>query len=364
MTMFTINFFDEYYITVDGKDKLSKELRQYYDHLCTEEPVQDPDLRVVEWDSKPSPNVLLGEPESYYGRDGNRFIIKQHHNHVSINTSWDTIWASPDTSRYFISILIEFELRRHLSQNGFALVHASGIELDGRVLVFPAWRHTGKTNTMLSLIQDGGGYLSDDRVWIHESGSVLGYPLPVNMLPYNFESFPDLLEISKIERIRSKIANNLDSRFTMERSIIDKVVIFITRYYIEAGLGEVMQLQDLLPNCEFIREAQIDELVFLRTEKEADISVRNINKQAAFTELVTVSDYEWNSTLREYCQAYDTLFEKGNKSDNLNQLINREKNIFKNVLEETEIRRLGLPREEDWLENNVTKRVRDAFGLQ
>jgi len=361
--MFTINFFDGFYVTVEGENQISRELRQYYDHLCTEEQVQDPDLRVVEWDSKPSPNVLLGEPESYYGRDGDQFIIKQHNNHISIDNSWDTIRTSPDTSRYFISILIEFELRRQLSQNGFALVHASGIKLNGRVLIFPAWRHTGKTNTMLSLIQDGGGYLSDDRVWVHESGSVLGYPLPVNMLPYNFESFPDLLDISGIERVRSKIANYLDSRFTMERSIIDKIVIFITRYYIEAGLGKVVQLHELLPDCEFISEAQIDELVFLRTEKGADINIRDVNKQAAFTELTTTSDYEWNSTLREYCRSYDTLFDDGEKLDDLDHLINREEEIFKNVIEETEIRRLGLPREEDWLENEVTKRVRDTFGL-
>jgi len=357
-----IDFFDEYLVAVKGDGQLSQSVRQYYDRLLTPKPADEVDITLREWEEEPTPEGVLGDPNSYYGREGEWFVIKDGRNFVAIDTDWSSIKASSRTSHFFVSYLLEFGLRRRLANKGYALIHASGVKIDGLVIVFPAWRHTGKTNTMLSLIRDGGGYLSDDRVWVHKSGSVRGYPLPVNMLPYNFESFPELLNVSRVDRFRADSADWIRKHVERDRSLIDKVAMFINRFYIDVDVGEVIHLDDLLPNSHFVEEAEIDSLVFLRTNHgRSNLIIEDVDEVEPLTDLMATSHYEWNARLKEYAFAHDTLFPEWDMQPMVEELIEQEADIFRQLLDNVDQYRLSLPREEEWTSEGVTSRLESVI---
>ena len=209
--MTLINFFDRLIVEIQGENSLTEWVNKYYEKLTIDKTPKPIDLVISPLDESPSPDVMKGDPNQYYGRQDNQFIIKKHDNLVSIDDDWSHIKASEKTSPYFLSDLIEFLLRQRMSNEGFALVHASAVQVDDTTYVFPAWRHTGKTNTLISLLQeDNSGYLSDDRVWIRNDGTVLGYPLPINMYPYNYNAFPNLSPSKTSEKIRGVISNKIE----------------------------------------------------------------------------------------------------------------------------------------------------------
>jgi hypothetical protein len=125
----------------------------------------------------------------------------------------------------------------------------------------------------------------------------------------------------------------------------------------------VAQLNDLLSDCHFVNEAEIDEMVFLRTETDERVKKADLDEELALEELVTTSDHEWNAVLREYCRAHDILFDNGCQFSAYQSLVEREKEIFKRILSENDISRLNLPREENWLEKGITKQVQHIFDV-
>lgn len=363
--MYQLDFFGSYSVSVTGSGSVTQGLKDYYSHFVDDSgEIQDPDMRVREWEEQPEPDTILGDPEQYYGRSSERFIIKQRNNFISINRDWDQISCSPETSYGFIKYFIEYKLRKELSDQGYALIHASGVDVDGTTYVFPAWRHTGKTNTMLSLLASGGGYLSDDRVWVSRSGTVRGYPLPVNLLPYNFNSFPDLFEMSSMTEIRASMSEMISDKFDQDRSLFDKALLFLNTFYIESGLNKVLTLDSIFSDSYFVSEENIDHLIFLRTKNgksQSDVRIDNIDSDSAMSELSVTSSYEWNSNLKEYLSTFDLLFPDADKESELDDLVEKETAIFRDLVTTSNIHRLHLPREEKWNENGITQKVIDEI---
>jgi len=84
-----------------------------------------------------------------------------------------------------LSQLFETLLSIKLVQKGYAIVHTACLNHHGDALLFTALRDTGKTSTVLSLL-DGKDFrfMSDDLTILSKSGEAYSYPRKVNISPY------------------------------------------------------------------------------------------------------------------------------------------------------------------------------------
>jgi hypothetical protein len=274
---------------------------------------------------------------------------------------------APDIFHYIVAYLIEFEVRKRLVSEGRTLIHASGFQLDGTTYLFPAWRYTGKTSTGLAFLQSGANYLSDDRLWVGTDGTALGYPVPVNMMPSNIETYPGASGATQAERRRMKIADFLYENVDADRSFVDKVAFLLTRHYLDPDLGrELVSLDTLMPDSRYVERAEIDNVVVLRTwldSPDNGVAVEEISGRDAVTDLMGMNYYEWDRDLREYYTAYDMLFPGRDESraEELDSLIDAEERNLAELLDGVATYRGLVPREQDWKSTGIAEDVLETF---
>jgi len=96
-----------------------------------------------------------------------------------------------------------------LLQKGYSIIHAGCLKYRDEGVLVVALRDTGKTSTVLSLL-DGKNFrfMSDDQVIISDDGRVLCYPRKVNISPYTLTS--EILQPSNdlASRIKRKLAKS------------------------------------------------------------------------------------------------------------------------------------------------------------
>lgn len=84
-----------------------------------------------------------------------------------------------------MSIPLKSIIEMKLIQKGFALIHSGCLNYKGQSCLFTATRDTGKTSTILSLL-DGKDFkfMSDDLIIISENGKTFSYPEQVDISPH------------------------------------------------------------------------------------------------------------------------------------------------------------------------------------
>lgn len=90
---------------------------------------------------------------------------------------------------YVIESLVRYKL---LTNHNTMMLHASAVEFNNINIAFPAWGGTGKTNLVLTLLDCGAKFFSDDLVFINDKGEMIPYIKPLNLFNYNIKYFPRL----------------------------------------------------------------------------------------------------------------------------------------------------------------------------
>lgn len=361
------DLFGRYVVEVRGDGESVNRLRKTFDHFATRDTGQDADIVCELTRERPDPEVVFGEPDEYYGREGDRFVIKKPDGYgfMSIDSEWNHVALSPDIDHYLVAYLIEFEVRKRLASEGYALVHASSAQIDDTALVFPAWRSTGKTNTLLTLLEAGADYLSDDRLWIGTDGTALGYPVPLNMMPSNIETFPGLSAMTPREKQLSRVSDELYDRIDQDRSFVDKAAYFATKFYIDPDLGrQLVSLDELMPNSKFVAQTDLDNVVMLRTQRKSPnnrVKVDEITADEALADHRAINNFEWNAELREYYTAYDAMFSDGTKSEELDAVIDAEEQNLSEIFADLPTYRAHIPREQDWTSTGIASDLVEKF---
>ena len=139
--------------------------------------------------------VSVGAPVGYdaggvFWHDPNYKIARIDLEHFDTRTT--ALAVSPDFNCHFLYKLVEYLISFKALKHGAAYCHASAVRYCGKTLVCPAWRHVGKTNLMLSLVEDGGELISDDGVLLLQNGEILPYSKRLHLLYFNFLAFPQL----------------------------------------------------------------------------------------------------------------------------------------------------------------------------
>ena len=356
------NILDTLLVEINGESgRAVDQLRQMYRRYRVEDLDRTPDVRCFLSESEPQPDQVLSYPQNHYARDGHSFVVQRGPNYVVTDPGWQqfVMNRSPGWEPYRTTYMIEFELRRRLLDDRQALIHASGVQYEGQTILFPAWRCAGKTNTLFSLLLDGGNYLSDDRLWVGEDGAVQGFPTPVDIGPEQRESFPALDTVD--DDWEQRVEHFIDARVTPSRSFPEKLMAYLTNQFASHD-RTFRDLESLVPGAEYVDEATADAVVLLRAApKRESVSVEELPASQVAKSLRAIHHYEWNGQLEEYAMATDSLFPSADRTDTFETVRSAEEEIQTAFLESTPTYIARLPRTQVWNTTGITTQVRETF---
>ena len=108
--------------------------------------------------------------------------------------------------------LVEPVLRFVLVRRGRVLLHAATVALGGHTVMLSAQTDTGKTTTVLRLLQGSGGtFYSDDMVVVDPEGGVTRYPKPLTISAHTVRATPRN-RLSLGHRLTLPVQSQLHSR--------------------------------------------------------------------------------------------------------------------------------------------------------
>lgn len=352
MSQYHYDFFDDLLVEVNGVDgRTARQYRKMFDHFRVRDPARDPDLVITETTSDVVSETVLGDPADHYGWTGERFVIANRGGYLSTRPGWQDIEVSPGFEPFYSIYPMEFQIRREMVERNKALIHASGVRLDGQTTLFPAWRGAGKTNTLLSLLQQGADFLSDDRLWVGADGSAVGYPLGVNLQPYNVESFPEIGPNGETfsDRFRHRVHRLVDERTDKTGSLPETALAYLNEIYLGDDDREFIDIESLYPDATYVEESTVDNVVFLEAAPNAStVTVERLTTEEAMSAATAISNFEWDGRLREYFHAYDALARGDTIVERLEDVIQRERSVFRDLFETVPTYRASIPRKRNW----------------
>lgn len=357
MNQHSYDFFGDLAVTVLGDGgRTSRQYRRMYDQFETETPVSDPDIVIEETTEDVTGEVVLGDPDDHYAWTGEEFVIRNGSDFMAVEPGWDRLRVSHGFEPFYTIYPVEFRIRQQRAAMGQALIHASGVQLEGQTTLFPAWRGAGKTNTLLSLLRQGADFLSDDRLWVGGDGTAVGYPLGVNLQPYNIESFPEIEPQydTDAERLRGEVYDFIDARVDRTGSLPETAIAFLNDTYLDDSGRDFTNISDLYPRSEYLEQASVDNVVFLEAAPEADtVTVEGISTETAMSATSAICNFEWDGRLREYFHAYDSLVSGGSMVAALDTVIEQERAAFRELFDGVATYRAHIPRKRDWGEHSL-----------
>ncbi|WP_435074279.1 hypothetical protein [Halorubrum sp. HHNYT27] len=357
----SFDFFGSVLLEVRGDGgRSTQQFYTMFDHFAVDDPEREPDIVVERTTEEPDLEAVLGDPSDYYGWTGDRFVVRNGSNFMMVEPGWDHIYVSPNWEPFLATYPVEFRIRQELAKEGRALIHASGIELDGETTLFPAWRGGGKTNTLLSLLREGAGYLSDDRLWVGTDGTALGYPLSVNLQPYNIRSFPEI-EVGNDDLqdyVRDEVSQFIEVNMNASDGVVQKVVSFLNERFLQEKGREFTDVSAVFPGSKHIPESTVDNVVALRAAPNRNhVVIEEMSPEEMVTEVDAISYYEWNEVLMEYFLAYDALCPGPSFADQLDDVIEAEEDALREVFEDVDTYQAWIPRTADWKEDGIDREV-------
>lgn len=194
--MVSFNIYDRFKFNITGER--NKEIEDYLagelGYFKSE--VTSPDVEIELVDKFPEDEMSL--PPSY-GVIGNSFYLKDYYNNkvtISYRRTRTKLLAEKGIDASFLlGNIIEPLMFYCLLEKGFTFIHASAVSKGDNALTFAAWKQTGKTSAILSLLPHNYSYLSNDWSLISKEGLIYPYPTPIRVYGDNLESFPDLINI-------------------------------------------------------------------------------------------------------------------------------------------------------------------------
>jgi hypothetical protein len=115
-------------------------------------------------------------------------------------------------SRYLLNTI----LTNLIIGRGYGMLHATALQMAGRVLLLLAPHNSGKSTTALRLVQTGYTFLSDSMVFIAPPGrplQLLFFPVgKLKVRPDVIPHFPALAPFLEQEMVRGEVKHSLDLR--------------------------------------------------------------------------------------------------------------------------------------------------------
>jgi len=204
-----------------------------------------------------------------------------HHGFVAevelLDTDRACAWVSPLVARsehVLYTNVVEPMIRWALVKRGHVLVHAACFARDGEAFLITARTDTGKTTTMLKLLDRGGlRFVSDDLTLLDATGRVLTYPKPLTISNHTVHALTSA-ELDRVERtflpLQSRVHSRAGRRFAF---------LIASQRFPVATLNAVVQLlipppkyhvERLVPGVESEHDARLRALFVIERSTDTD----------------------------------------------------------------------------------------------
>lgn len=186
-------------------------------------------------------------------------------------------------------------LRASLWQHRVTLIHAAGVELDNKRVVFSGWSGAGKSPLALRMMAEGGRLIGDDWIALSEDGTV--YPVTAH-LNLNTWHAPHLGDRSHV----------VDKRWLRRVGSLASAATRLFRRYPKASMGfsyaakalsaagkTKVSIADVFPGAEMASAGRVDAFYFLPMPGMADPKPRDMAEMVAASvrsELLYMDDLE------------------------------------------------------------------------
>ena len=202
---------------------------------------------------------------------------------------------------YLFTFLIEPLLIIWASTHKLLFIHSSGIAKEKKISIFPAWRNTGKTNTILEYCKDGYDFCGDDFCLIYGSDSYL-YPKTLNLFSYNLSAFPMVYDhLPKPIFMRLKITL-LIKKFLYNLSQITNGGLSKVLYRISelAEISTNIKVNPKQLHISVCNKGELTEIILLQKSNERKQITKKIDTDLAIKKILQTIKYE----LKDFFELY------------------------------------------------------------
>jgi hypothetical protein len=231
---------------------------------------------------------------------------------------------------YLFSFILEPLIIIWSAHHNILYIHASGTAQNKKVTIYPAWRNTGKTNTILNLCQNNHDFSGDDFCIVYKKDAYL-YPKSLNLFSYNLKAFPNVFKYLKIRTFYRLKVTMLIKTFIFNLSQIfsgsfSKVLFRISQ------LAEVSTNIKLNPDqldisvCE---KGKLDKVIVLQKKQLKKTKTEDIKDKDARTKILVTILYELKDFYEIY-NKYKFLYPK-----NTNHIIETFEKNYAKLLDRT-----------------------------
>ena len=160
--------------------------------------------------------------------------------------------------------IFEPVLRWVFVRKGYALLHGACIITDGLGIIVTAQTDTGKTSTILRLIENQGNrFLSDDMTLLGKDGVVLNFPKPLTISAHTMRALP-----RSTLNLREKLALQIQSRIHSRSG--RKFALWLSSSGLPvATINAIVQI--LIPPPKFMIDRLIPEVIIEETASLSQI---------------------------------------------------------------------------------------------
>jgi hypothetical protein len=360
MNVIKFNLWDRVTVAIEGEGPVCNRIYATLRHFEADD-VDIPDIKIscIRELSSIKVNTLLGAPKEYFTVVEDDYVFAKHGESVRVNQDFTEIRASHGAPPDLVRMLMELKIRHALVDEGFSMVHASGVVYNGKAIIFPAWRHTGKTNTVLSFLQKGASFLADDRLLLGSDGTVLGYPTDLHLLSYNYRSFPSIAPQSILSKVRGAVSRNLNATTSQRNSILFKGINLMNDAVVTED--HWLSVKDVFPDSNLVFQTNLNSIVLLRTTTRGNPYIVDISCSELATALRAINFREWDNTLLEASLNFSSFKHTTAFNESVQTVINTQKEVFSNIPDDVKIQMLCIPRQETW-DQSVKQKIFDIVN--
>ena len=230
-----------------------------------------------------------------------------------------------DFNLFFFANLLEYLLYLEFTNLGYSFCHASSFVFNGKAILCPGWRNTGKTNLLLSFLKDGAEFLSDDWILIHKDGGLFSLPKRINLLHYNY-----LPNIDLIDSFDPTLASFSETVLKLiNRSIYQ--YSDLNENQLKDSLKRRLHFEELFKRKRMLKSKNIDFIFFLNHNNNIkSVNIKKYENNKLQDRMLRVLDFEQSP----FKSAYDFYkFSSGNENFLIELARNRSRDIFSSAFE-------------------------------
>jgi hypothetical protein len=248
---------------------------------------------------------------------------------------------SMDLYRYIIIPILRSQLLRH----GMAFLHASSLYFMGKGILITGWAGSGKTNLLLSLMEEGGRYMGDDLSILSEKGTIYAYPEPLSLYDENLWYFRKIANGPGISKKRDLFVKRTFDRIygliypRMRRNSTTARMLARLK-----DLSKELSAQEMIPD-KIEKICPLDICIFLTRTNQGKLEIVEREKEA-FVEMIMANLAFEFSYIRRYLLMYESAFRKDSTS--IKETECRERQILEKAFDGRKLYEILIPDTFDW----------------